>query len=308
MIELRGITKTFGNITALNNINISIEKGQILGFLGANGAGKTTAMDILCGCMGADSGSASIAGFDITDKPIDAKRRLGYLPDEPPLHNDMRVRDFIAYAGALRGVPAQSLGERVAATMHRLDLNEVGHRLIANLSKGFRQRVGLAQALVHNPDVLVLDEPTEGLDPNQIVQIRALIRSLRGEHTIILSSHILSEVQNICDEIVILDKGNIVARGTYNSLAAIMTGPKSYVLRVAERPDQLIAELNSLKSIQNVSLSSTSEGLIEFALLESDSSLDQIAQIVLAGGFGLRELNCQRNSLEDVFFQFTTHS
>jgi ABC-2 type transport system ATP-binding protein len=192
MIEVIGLSKRYGAVQALNNVSFSVSKGQIVGFLGANGAGKTTTMDIMCGCIGADAGTATIAGYDVTEHPLEVKRRLGYLPDVAPLHPEMRVEEFVTYAGRLHQIPGTQLRQRVGETLEKLSLGAVRRRLIGNLSKGYRQRVALAQAIVHNPEVLVLDEPTEGLDPNQIVQIRELIRSLAGHHTIILSSHILS--------------------------------------------------------------------------------------------------------------------
>jgi ABC-2 type transport system ATP-binding protein len=194
MIEVNGLSKNYGDLAALSNVSFTVEKGQIVGFLGANGAGKSTTMDILCGCIGADSGFAKVAGFDITERPLEAKRRLGYLPDVAPLHHDMLVSDYIAYAAELHKVERGQIAARVSATIEKLALGDVRNRVIGNLSKGYRQRVGLAQALVHDPEVLVLDEPTEGLDPTQIAEIRKLIKSLAGQHTILLSSHILSEV------------------------------------------------------------------------------------------------------------------
>jgi len=305
MIEVNGLTKTWGQIHALNEVSFKVEKGQIVGFLGANGAGKTTTMDILCGCIGADAGSAKVAGYDITEEPLEAKRRLGYLPDVPPLHLDMIVEEYIEYAARLRKVPRTELKKRIDYSLDQLNLGDVRKRLVGNLSKGYRQRVALAQAIVHDPDVLVLDEPTEGLDPNQIVQIRELIRSLAGRHTIILSSHILSEVQNTCDHIIIIHKGRVVSQGTYEQLAASMQGGNVYRLRVARNADKLAGEVRPLNGVQNVVTGSDPTELEVTINGEPDAVLDQLAAKIVSGGFGLRELALKTKSLEEVFFQLT---
>ena len=304
MIEVSGLSKTFGSVKALKDVAFTVEKGKIVGFLGANGTGKTTTMDIICGCIGADRGSAKIVGFDITEQPIEAKKRLGYLPDIPPLHPEMQVRDFISYAAKLHKVPSANIAARVDKTLDRLSLGEVQKRLVGNLSKGFRQRVALAQAIVHDPDVLVLDEPTEGLDPNQIVQIRDLIKSLAGEHTIILSSHILTEVQNTCEEIIIINKGQIVRQGTYQDLVDQLQTGRVYSLRVNNPSAGLRDQLSTLGGVQLFAPADRPDTL-EFALSESVADVDQVAKLVVDGGFGLRELALKTKSLEDVFFEVT---
>lgn len=305
MIEVTGLSKNYGDLAALSNVTFTVEKGQIVGFLGANGAGKSTTMDILCGCIGADSGTAKVAGFDITEQPLEAKKRLGYLPDVAPLHTDMIVEDYIEYAAKLHKVDNSILQTRVDATIEKLALGEVRKRLIGNLSKGYRQRVGLAQALVHDPEVLVLDEPTEGLDPTQIAEIRKLVRSLAGQHTILLSSHILSEVQNTCDRIIIINKGKIVTQGTYEQLAASIETGHIYRLKVARNGKNALTTLGSL-GLQNVR-SGTNDEDIEFAISSTtgDQILDDVAKAVVDGGFGLRGLSLKTRSLEDVFLQLT---
>lgn len=308
MIEIIGLTKQYGNVKALNDITFTVGKGQIVGFLGANGAGKTTTMDIVSGCIGSDAGVAKVAGFDITEYPLEAKKRLGYLPDVPPLYPEMRVTDFVSYAASLRGVDSSKKNKRVDEVLDKLALGEVRNRLVGNLSKGYRQRVGLAQALVHDPEVLILDEPTEGLDPAQIAQIRSLIRSLAGQHTILLSSHILSEVQNTCDHIVIIHKGRIVQQGTYDELAGQIGAGKSYRLKVANARDKLLEELGTIEGLHQPSLRPTADGSwVEFAISSSsnDSVLDDVARKVVNGGYGLRELSLKTKSLEEVFFQLT---
>lgn len=305
MIEVSALSKNYGELRALDKVSFSVEKGQIFGFLGANGAGKSTTMDIICGCIGADNGSAKIAGYDITEQPLEAKRRLGYLPDVAPLHDDMIVQEFIEYAGQLRKIPSTSLKSRVDSTIEKLALGEVRHRLIANLSKGYRQRVGLAQALVHDPEVLILDEPTEGLDPTQIIEIRKLIRSLAGQHTILLSSHILSEVQNTCDKIIIINKGKIVTQGTYDQLSASMESGHIYKLKVARNGSNALTTLGRI-GVSNLKSGSTPED-IEFAVSKSagDNILDDVAKAIVDGGFGLRGLTLKTKSLEDIFLQLT---
>ena len=303
MIEIVGISKRFGEVAALRNVSFKVQKGQIIGFLGANGAGKTTTMDILCGCIGADSGSVSICGFDITESPIEAKSKIGYLPDEPPIHDDMTVLEFVNYVAKLRKVPKSELSIRVEDTLDKLSLGHMKHRLVGNLSKGYRQRVGLAQALVHNPPILVLDEPTEGLDPNQIVQIRELIKSLKGEHTILFSSHILSEVQSLCDQLIIIDSGEIVEQGTYESIIAKFQGSKSYSMRVRKGASKLQDTLGELKEVSNV-LHTIGSDSLTFDVSNVEV-LDEVAKKVLEGEFGLLELAQKSASLEEVFHQLT---
>lgn len=304
MIEVVGLRKSFGNVLALNDISFRVEKGQIVGFLGANGAGKTTTMDIICGCIGADAGTAKVAGFEISEKPLEVKKRIGYLPDEPPLHKEMRVDEYLHYAGRLHGLQGTALLERVNELKERLGLQEMSQRLIGNLSKGYKQRVGLAQALVHNPEVLILDEPTEGLDPNQILQIRELIKGLRGKHTILFSSHILSEVESVCDEIVIVDKGRVAEQGTHQQLIQRLGGAREYQLRVRQGAEALAKRLGELNDLSEIRTDNGAQ-LITFLTRENEQILDQVAQEVLQGGYGFKELAPKSKKLEDVFFQLT---
>ena len=224
MIEVKGLTKTYGEVKALDKVSFKVEKGQVVGFLGSNGAGKTTTMDILCGCLSADAGSAKICGIDITENPIEAKRKLGYLPDTPPLYNDMIVEDMIRFSAEINEVRTENLSAKIGEVIEKLSLQDVRSRLVGNLSKGYRQRVALANALVHSPEVLILDEPTEGLDPNQIAQMRDVINTLRGDHTVLLSSHILHEIESICDSLVVINSGKIVATDTYENLSNKFSG------------------------------------------------------------------------------------
>lgn len=305
MIEVVGLRKTFGNVCALNDISFRVEKGQIVGFLGANGAGKTTTMDILCGCIGADAGTARIAGFEISEQPIEVKRRIGYLPDEPPLHKEMKVNEFLDYVGRLHGLAGTDLRSRKESIYQQLELGDMRGRLIGQLSKGYKQRVGLAQALIHAPEVLILDEPTEGLDPNQILQIRQLIRSLKGQHTILFSSHILSEVESICDQLVIVDKGRIVEQGTHRELVGRLESGRQFHLKVRQGAMSLVDKLRTYPSLADVALVDENEQLISFRTRDQEQDLDRVAREVLDGGFGLQELALKSKKLEDVFFQLT---
>ena len=305
MIEIEGLTKSFGSIAALSDVSFSVGKNQIVGFLGANGAGKTTTLDILCGCAGADSGQAKIAGFEISEQPNLAKEKLGYLPDEPPLYPDMKVIDYIEYAARIRKVPKQDIRAKTNQCLEKLDLGTVRNRLIGNLSKGFKQRVGLAQALIHDPEVLILDEPTEGLDPNQIIQIRKLIKELSKDHTILFSSHILSEVENLCDQVVVIDKGTIVGQGSYSQLIEQLEKGANYVLTVRTLDDTLLHKIEAIDSVSLVKRIESDENSITFHASEESDSLDEIAAIVAQNKSGLRELRKSTKSLEDIFFQLT---
>ncbi len=305
MIEVVGLQKRFGDTVALNDISFKVPKGQIVGFLGANGAGKTTTMDILCGCIGADAGTAKIGGFEISENPIEVKRKLGYLPDEPPLHREMQVQEFLSYAGKLHGLRGDRLNVRVADLLERLELGTHKKRLISQLSKGYRQRVGLAQALINDPEVLILDEPTEGLDPHQILQIREMIRGLKGHHTILFSSHILSEVESVCDQLIIVDKGKVVEQGTHNELILRLDGAQKYHVRVRKGAAALAQELrDDFAGLSQVKLKED-EQLVSFLTKEGDEILDAIARRVLDRGFGLKELAGKSKKLEDIFFQIT---
>jgi len=218
MIEVNNLTRKYGEKVAVNSISFSVEKGKVWGFLGPNGAGKTTTMRILTGYLPPTEGSAKVAGFDITKEPLRAKKHIGYLPEIPPLYNEMTVRGYINFVAELKGIPSKLRKKAVSDSIEKSGLASVSKRLIKNLSKGYRQRVGIAQAIVNNPDILILDEPTIGLDPAQIIEIRELIKSLRGEHTVILSTHILPEVTQTCDGVVIINEGQLRASGTLDEI------------------------------------------------------------------------------------------
>ena len=232
MIEVQHLTKRYGRFTAVDDVSFRVERGEILGFLGPNGAGKTTTMRILTGYMPATEGKAVVAGFDVFDQPIEAKRRTGYLPETPPLYPDMTVGEYLTFVAKIKGVPSAERRARIQTIMERTRIADMAKRACGKLSKGYRQRVGLAQALIHNPDVLILDEPTAGLDPKQIIETRQLIKELAGDHTIILSTHILPEVSQTCQRVVIIAKGKVVAVDTPDNLTARLRGSETMYVQV----------------------------------------------------------------------------
>jgi ABC-2 type transport system ATP-binding protein len=241
MIEVRNLTKRYGDVVAIRDISFTADTGQILGFLGPNGAGKTTTMRVITGFMPATTGTVKVAGYDIFDDSLEVRKRIGYLPESPPLYNDMTVTSYLRFVGRIRGIAKAELGDSVDRVLRTCGLAEVAERVIGHLSKGFRQRVGLAQALVHNPGVLVLDEPTIGLDPRQIIEIRRLIQELSGERTVILSTHILPEVTQLCEKVVIINEGRIAVEDTLANLTRDMTLEQVFLRyitkeQVEERP------------------------------------------------------------------------
>src|ERR1039458_3637592 len=232
MIKVEGLTKRYARTVAVDNISFEVAKGQIVGFLGPNGAGKTTTMRVLTCFLPPTAGSASVAGFDVLEHPMEVKRRIGYLPETPPLYPEMEVSEYLRFVGRLKGISSADIAKRVDEVTGRCAIGDVRNKLISKLSKGYRQRVGLAQAIIHNPDVLILDEPTSGLDPKQIIEIRELLKSLAGDHTIILSTHILTEVSQTCQRVVIINKGHVVAIDTPDNLTAQLGGAKTLYVQV----------------------------------------------------------------------------
>lgn len=302
MIQLIDITKSYGQAEVLRQMDFTVPRGTIMGFLGANGAGKTTTMDLISGCIGPDRGQVLIDGIDMEKDPVKAKAKIGYLPDEPPLHLDMRVGEFIRYAGRLRGLKKAELKERYQEVLRQLDLTQVEERLIGNLSKGFKQRVGLAQALIHNPEVLVLDEPTEGLDPSQIAHIRELIKDLKGNHTIILSSHILSEVESICESLIIIDQGKILAQGSPESLRQGMGAPLTYLIEVKLDGEGLLKAIEEAIQPAKISNPDPQQVLVQ---LSHKNQLNDILRIIANGSYELQQIKPTGQSLEDVFMKLT---
>jgi ABC-2 type transport system ATP-binding protein len=306
VIEVQHVTKRYGGVTAVDDVSFRVEKGEILGFLGPNGAGKTTTMRILTGYMPASEGKALVAGYDVFTHPIEAKRRTGYLPETPPLYPDMTVREYVDFVARIKGVPAAERKSRVAAVLQKTHVADMAERHCAKLSKGYRQRVGLAQALIHNPDVLILDEPTAGLDPKQIIETRQLIRDLAGDHTIVLSTHILPEVAQTCQRVVIINKGRVVAVDTPANLTSRLTGAETMFVQIDGADDAAGPALASIPGVTRVVGSESTPGAFE---VESDRGVDvrrDLARTIVTRGWGLLELRPMRMSLEEVFLQVTT--
>jgi gliding motility-associated transport system ATP-binding protein len=308
VIEVQNLTKRYGRVTAVNDVSFRVERGEILGFLGPNGAGKTTTMRILTGYMPATEGKAIVAGFDVFDQPIEAKRRTGYLPETPPLYPDMSVFEYLDFVAKIKGVPSGDRRTRVDYVMGRTRITDMAARLCGKLSKGYKQRVGLASALIHNPDVLILDEPTAGLDPKQIIETRELIRELAGNHTIILSTHILPEVAQTCQRVVIINKGRVVAVDTPDNLTARLRGSETMYLQVDASGADAAAALTGVPGVTRVVESDRRDGVVGYEV-DSESGRDvrrDLARAVIGSGWGLLEMRPMRMSLEDVFLSLTT--
>jgi ABC-2 type transport system ATP-binding protein len=308
VIEVQNLSKRYGPVTAVDGVTFSVGAGEILGFLGPNGAGKTTTMRIITGYMPASEGTVLVAGHDVFDQPMQAKRRTGYLPETPPLYPDMTVREYLTFVGRIKGVASRELKPRIDEVMKRTWIADMADRHCAKLSKGYRQRVGLAQAIIHNPDVLVLDEPTAGLDPKQIIETRQLIRELAGSHTIVLSTHILPEVSQTCQRVVIINKGRVVAVDTPENLTARLSGAVSIYLQVAGPADDV---LRALQQVPGVTQATVAESRDEVSVLEVDSERGRdirrdLAAAVVGSGWGLLELRPVRMSLEEIFLSLTT--
>ena len=307
MIEVQHLCKKYGPFTAVDDVSFRAESGEILGFLGPNGAGKTTTMRIITGYMPATEGTASVAGFDVFNQPLEAKRRTGYLPETPPLYPDMTVREYLRFVGKIKGVRA-NLTDRVDAVMKKTWIADMADRDCGKLSKGYKQRVGLAQALIHEPEVLVLDEPTAGLDPKQIIETRQLIRALKGNHTIVLSTHILPEVAQTCQKVVIISKGKVVATDTPDALTERLRGAVTVFVQAQGPIDDVQRALQSIPGVVRVGIADTRESTPGFEV-DSEKGADirsAVANAVVRGGWDLLELRPMRMSLEDIFLSLTT--
>jgi ABC-2 type transport system ATP-binding protein len=307
MIQVTGLSKKYANYVAVDNISFSVEKGDIVGFLGPNGAGKTTTMRVLTGFMPPTAGKATVAGFDVFEQPFEVKKHIGYLPETPPLYPEMSVSDYLTFVARLKGLSNAEIPDRVQQAMKKCSVADVSTKLISKLSKGYRQRVGLAQAIIHNPDVLILDEPTSGLDPKQILETRDLIRGLAGDHTIILSTHILPEVEAICKKVIIISKGKLVKTDSVDNLknrSAFMielaTGGSADAVTVRQRLEQ-VASVSKVLDRESVG------GRLAFdveSLAGSDVRPD-IARTVVQAGWSLLELKSS-TTLEEVFLELTS--
>ncbi|MHB8483819.1 MAG: ABC transporter ATP-binding protein [Nitrospiria bacterium] len=308
MIEVRQLSKQYGAIKAIDQVTFSVNKGEIVAFLGPNGAGKTTTMRIISGFVPATSGSAVVAGFDVFDRPLEVKRRIGYLPEVPPLYSDMTVSEYLTFVAKIRQVSSRGVSSAVENVVNKCNLVTVKNRLIKNLSKGFQQRAGLAQALIHNPEVLILDEPTVGLDPHQIIEIRDLIRNLAGEHTIILSTHILQEATALCQRVLIINEGHIVAEDTPERLSANLRKSEKVNLMIRRGSDEMINEIKRIPGMMNVIVHSKEDGNTWNVMAEYPVGSDlreEIARVIIQKGAGLLELKAQTLTLEDIFLKLT---
>ena len=307
MIEVQHLTKTYGSVTAVDDISFRVEPGEIVGLLGPNGAGKTT-MRVLTGYIPATEGKALIAGFDVFEQPIDAKQRTGYLPETPPLYPEMTVREYLTFVARIKGVSRVDRERRVEASMERTRVDDRADSHCGKLSKGYRQRVGLAQAILHNPDVLILDEPTAGLDPKQIIETRELIKSLAGDHTIILSTHILPEVSQTCERVVIIHRGRVVAEGTPDDLTARLRSTETISLQIDTSGADPTSALIAIDGVTGVRLNSDLASVVgaEVETVQGRDLRRDLAHTVVTNGWGLLELRSIRMSLEDIFLHLTT--
>jgi ABC-2 type transport system ATP-binding protein len=308
VIEVQHLTKRYGPFTAVDDVSFKAERGEILGFLGPNGAGKTTTMRILTGYMPPTDGKALVAGYDVIEQPIEAKRRTGYLPETPPLYPDMTVRDYLDFCARIKGVPRAQRRSRVDTVMGRTRVADMASRHCGKLSKGYRQRVGLAQALLHNPDVLILDEPTAGLDPKQILETRQLIKELGGDHTVILSTHILPEVSQTCNRVVIINKGRVVAVDSPENLTSRLRGSETMYLQVDGLGADASEALQRIPGVTRVRVSEVRDTISGYEI-ESETGRDvrrELASTIVTHGWGLLELRPMRMSLEEIFLHLTT--
>jgi ABC-2 type transport system ATP-binding protein len=309
LIEVEHLTKSYGRGNAVSDISFKVEKGEILGFLGPNGAGKTTTMRVITGYLPATTGTVKVAGYDVAEQSLEVRKRIGYLPEAPPVYPEMTVRAYLEFVARIKGVAGKDLNSRVESAMRMTNVADRKDDLIRRLSRGYKQRVGIAQAIVHNPDVVILDEPTVGLDPNQIIEVRHLIKQLAGEHTIILSTHILPEVEVTCDRVVIINKGRIAAVDTPGNLTTQMKGGERIKMEVKGNADAVRAALEAVEGVTRVDVNEADAGGLLEVTVESSAGQDlrsQLAARVVGGGFELYELRSVSLSLEDIFRQLTT--
>ncbi|MBN8582866.1 MAG: ATP-binding cassette domain-containing protein [Anaerolineae bacterium] len=303
MIKVSGLTKDYGARRAVHNLSFDAQQGEIVGFLGPNGAGKTTTMRILTGYMPPTDGEAIVAGYDVVEESLEVRKRVGYLPESVPLYYDMAVFDYLKYMGELRRIP--NVDDRVDEVLDMVGLIDRADGYIGNLSKGMKQRIGLAQALLHRPEVLILDEPTIGLDPGQVVEVRELIREIGKERTVLLSTHLLNEAQNLCDRVLIINKGKIVAEDTTENLQARLLGAERVVVRVRGEADDLAETIKSVKGVRKVE--ALEDGGVEFEFAAGKDLRPEVAKQIIKDGYDLLELRPLGMSLEEIFLELTTN-
>jgi ABC-2 type transport system ATP-binding protein len=301
MIQVNGLTKDYGARRAISDLTFDAEQGEIVGFLGPNGAGKTTTMRILTGYMPPTDGTATVAGYDVVEESLEVRKRVGYLPETVPLYSDMTALEYLKFMADLRHIPNSK--ERAYETLERVNLSDRADSYIGNFSKGMRQRVGLAQALIHRPEVLILDEPTIGLDPAQVVEMRSVIREIGKDRTVLLSTHILPEAQQICDRVLIINKGSIVAEDTPENLQSRLVGSQRVVLRVRGDSDDLAGKVKKIKGVRDVE--AKSDGSVEFEFSAGQDVRPQVAKTIVQGGYDLLEMRPVGMSLEEIFLELT---
>ncbi len=309
MIEVKDLTKYYGRTKAIDKVTFDVREGEILGFLGPNAAGKTTTMRIITCYMPASSGTVKVKGYDVFDDSMEVRRRIGYLPEHPPLYPDMEVTGFLDFVATIKGVAKDRKKQRIDDSIEKCGLGSVQRKRIGNLSKGFRQRVGLAQALIHDPEILILDEPTIGLDPKQIIDVRGLIKGLAGDHTVILSTHILPEVSMTCDRVVIIDRGSVVAEGSPDDLTTQLKGSDVLSVTVDAGWDDVQELLGSMEGVVNVTRRGEDTRGMLMISVETAPGKDvrpDLARAIVGKGWGLLELATESMSLEDIFLQLTT--
>src|SRR5713226_7336796 len=313
MITVTELTKKYARHTAVDHISFEVHKGEIVGFLGPNGAGKTTTMRMLTCFLPPTSGAAQVASFDVLEQPLEVKKRIGYLPETPPLYPEMRTQEYLAFVGKLKGLSGAELRKRVDYVCERCAVADVKEKLLGKLSRGYRQRVGLAQAIIHNPDVLILDEPTAGLDPHQIIETRDLIKGLAGDHTIILSTHILPEVEHTCEKVIIIAKGKLVATDSVENLTSRLRGAETVAVEVMPRDgnvdlQQVQQRLERVAGVSRVLHKETRDGRLRFTVesLQGRHIRPDLARAVVEAGWSLNELHAVGLSLEEIFLQLTT--
>jgi len=304
LVEVQDLGKEFHGRWVLRDVNFTVKKGEILGFLGPNGAGKTTTMRIITGYLPPSVGKVKVAGYDVAENPLEVKRRIGYLPENPPLYRELTVKEYLKFVMEIKDLPKSRRKERLSEVVEYCGLKSVYDRLIGNLSRGYRQRVGLAQALISDPDLLILDEPTSGVDAVQIVEIRSLIKSLKGKHTVILSTHILPEVTATCDRVIIISNGRIAAEDTLEGLEAKLRPSKKVEVKVARYREKVLEELSKLPNVISVTPSKDEAILVEYP--QSFDLREDIARVVVSLGAGLLELKPVSMTLEEVFLQLVT--
>jgi ABC-2 type transport system ATP-binding protein len=308
MIEVRNLTKNYGRIRAVDDVSFKVEKGEIVGFLGPNGAGKTTTMNILTGYISASSGQALVDGFDVSKDPMEVKKRIGYLPEHPPIYLDMTVKEYLSFVAELNRISREEYAKQIKDITEIVKIKEVYTRLCKNLSKGYRQRVGLAAALIGNPEVLILDEPTVGLDPIQIIEIRRLIKELGRDHTIILSSHILPEVSAVCERVIIINQGKIVAEDTPEKLSSALNAAYKFTITAEGDYQQIEGIIRTIDGIKDVVLKSKDNKASEI-IIESMQHLDVRREVffkLARNGIPIIEMKLNQMTLEDIFLKVTT--